>query len=132
MAIQSIGTTGAMAPPPVTPPPPVKAPHGVGEPKAGSQPEAQSSAMPVQQQNQNSREPLREQVEQAVAEMKKSVESLTANNLQFSIDDDTGKTLIRIVDRQTGEMIRQIPSEEIIALAKALDNMQGTLLRQKA
>jgi len=129
MAIQSVGMMGA--PPLVTPPQQAHKPHEVvGE--SGKQPEAQSSAMPVQQTNRNSRESLREQVEQAVEEMKRSVESLTANNLQFSIDEETGKTVIRIVDRQTGETIRQIPAEEIIALAKALDDMQGMLLRQKA
>tara|TARA_R110001583_G_scaffold195420_1_gene373002 strand:- start:9042 stop:9242 length:201 start_codon:yes stop_codon:yes gene_type:complete len=55
-----------------------------------------------------------------------------AQDLLFSIDEDTGKTIVKVVDASTDEVIRQIPSEEIITIAKALDNLQGLLLQQKA
>jgi flagellar protein FlaG len=77
-------------------------------------------------------EPSKEQVKKAVEEIAKSVSSVTSNKLQFSIDNDTGKTLVRVVDQTTGETIRQIPSEEVVELAKALDRMQGSLIRQQA
>ena len=54
------------------------------------------------------------------------------NNLQFSVDKETGKTVVRVVDAQNGETIRQIPSEEALALSKSLDKLQGLLLSQKA
>lgn len=128
MAIQPLGTMGAPTPHPASPQQ-VKSPRGVAESQAAASQEAQPTAMPaVQQQQQASRE----QVEKAVEEMKKTVESSSANNLQFSIDEETGKTVIKVVDKQTGETIRQIPAEEIIALAKSLDKLQGMLLRQKA
>lgn len=74
----------------------------------------------------------REQVQQAVAELQSRMKSQMSNNLQFSLDDETGKTIVRVTDGDTGELIRQIPSEELVAIAKALDKMQGLLLHQKA
>lgn len=55
-----------------------------------------------------------------------------ARNLQFSVDDDTGKTVVRIIDSSTNEVIKQFPSEEILAIARSIDKLQGLLLRQEA
>ena len=54
------------------------------------------------------------------------------NSLEFTIDDDTGTTVVRIVDNETKELVRQIPSEEMLAIAKALDTIKGLLIHQKA
>ena len=74
--------------------------------------------------------PTQQQLEAAVKEVARVVQP-KASNLDFSVDHDSGKTIVRITDRQTGEMIRQIPSEEMVELAKSLDRMQGLLMRQK-
>lgn len=55
-----------------------------------------------------------------------------SGNLEFSMDDQTGKTIIKVVDTATNELIRQIPSEEMLEIARALDRLQGILVRQKA
>ncbi|NMG45883.1 flagellar protein, partial [Aromatoleum toluvorans] len=68
---------------------------------------------------------------QAVAEVQKVLEPV-AQNLRFSIDEDTGRTLVKLVDSTTDEVIRQIPSEEVLAISKALDRLQGLLIQQKA
>lgn len=67
-----------------------------------------------------------------VAEIKQWVEAKAPNTLAFSIDDETGRTVIRIADAQTGELIRQIPPEEVLAIARSLDKMQGLLLQKTA
>lgn len=54
------------------------------------------------------------------------------DNLQFSVDHDTGKTIVKVIDTNTKEVIKQIPSEEMIAIAKALDKLKGLLVQQKA
>lgn len=51
-----------------------------------------------------------------------------AANLEFSIDQDTGKTIIRVIDEHTQEVIRQIPSEELIAISRSLTKLEGKLL----
>jgi flagellar protein FlaG len=53
-------------------------------------------------------------------------------NLQFTIDKDSGKTIVKVVDSQTSEVIRQIPSEELLALARSMSKTEGLLISQKA
>ncbi|GAB4115201.1 MAG: hypothetical protein Fur0026_00700 [Sideroxydans sp.] len=54
-------------------------------------------------------------------------------NLEFTIDTDTKKSIVKLVDTETGEVIRQFPSEETLAISKAIEHMQqGMLLKQKA
>lgn len=72
-----------------------------------------------------------EQVQQAMEEVRNAIAPV-AQDLLFSIDEDTGKTIVKVVDASTDEVIRQIPSEEIISIAKALDKLQGLLVEQKA
>lgn len=72
-----------------------------------------------------------EQVKQAFEQVKAAVAPL-AQNLQFSMDEESGKTVVRVVDTTTQTVIRQIPSEEILQIAKELDRVQGMLLRSKA
>ncbi len=65
----------------------------------------------------------------------KKVEKFTAplaSDLQFKIDEETGVRVIKVMDRTTHEVIRQIPSEEMLAIASTLEQLQGLLVRQKA
>ena len=71
------------------------------------------------------------QLENAVNEVSSFVKQ-TNSSLQFSIDRDSGKTMVKVVDASTNEIIRQIPSEEMLAMAKALDGIKGLLGQQKA
>lgn len=72
-----------------------------------------------------------EQVEQAVKDIRKVV-SAVASDLQFSVDKDSGRTMVKVVDVKTKEVIRQIPGEEVLAIRRALDKMKGLLLRMEA
>lgn len=73
----------------------------------------------------------REQLTAAIDATNAFVSSFN-NSLEFTIDDDTGTTVVRIVDNETKELVRQIPSEEMLAIAKALDTIKGLLIHQKA
>ncbi|MEO8097798.1 MAG: flagellar protein FlaG [Acidobacteriota bacterium] len=42
------------------------------------------------------------------------------NELSFSFDRPTGRTVVRIVDRKTREVVRQFPSEQVLRLAEEL------------
>ena len=54
-------------------------------------------------------------------------------NLTFSIDKNTKQTVIKVIDSKTGDTIKQFPSEEAIAISKAIDHFQnGLLVKQKA
>jgi len=75
--------------------------------------------------------PDRGQVAQAVKDINKAMED-RAQGLEFSVDPDTDRTVVKIIDKQTQDVIRQIPSEETLQIAKSLDKASGLLIRQKA
>lgn len=45
-------------------------------------------------------------------------------DLAFNIDEDSGRTVIRVIDSESGELIRQIPSEKVLAIATHLRDFQ--------
>jgi hypothetical protein len=47
------------------------------------------------------------------------------------VDDDTGQLVVKIIDRSTKEVIRQMPSEEMLAIAKTLDSIKGCSSRRR-
>jgi flagellar protein FlaG len=70
-----------------------------------------------------------------VAEAIKKIEQVvTPSNqgLRFSIDEDSGITVVKLIDSQTQTVLRQIPTLEVIQISKALDKLQGLLLKDKA
>lgn len=75
--------------------------------------------------------PTVDEVAQAVKSLNKAMQQ-QAQNLEFSIDSDTDRVVVKVVDKSTHEVLRQIPSEEALQIAKALDQASGLLIRQKA
>jgi flagellar protein FlaG len=47
------------------------------------------------------------------------------------VDNDTGKTIVKVTDQATGQLIRQIPSQEVMELAKSINQLQGILFNKK-
>lgn len=66
-----------------------------------------------------------EQMLQALDQVKQSIKPSLANSLEFLVDESTGKTVIKILDVETKTLIRQIPSEEMMAIAEAINRMEG-------
>lgn len=97
--------------------------------QAGAQRSANAQARPAQAA-QASPEPA--QVERAIETIKQLIETKAPNSLSFSVDDSTGKSVVRITDRSTGETVRQIPSEEMLDIARSIDKLQGLLIKQQA
>lgn len=54
------------------------------------------------------------------------------HNLKFKVDKDTGRTVIQIVDSATDEVLRQIPPQEVLDIAKRLGDIEGLLFRGDA
>ncbi|MFZ4539269.1 flagellar protein FlaG [Propionivibrio sp.] len=75
--------------------------------------------------------PGREVLDKAVKAVNDFVNGVT-NDLVFSVDEDSGKTIVKVIDVATKEVIKQYPSEEMLAIAKALDSLKGLLVHQKA
>lgn len=52
--------------------------------------------------------------------------------ISFAVDEDTGDTIIRILDRETNEVIREIPPSEMLRLAARLTEIIGLLIDETA
>ena len=50
-------------------------------------------------------------------------------HVEFSVDEDSGRTVIKIVDADRDTVIRQLPPEEILNLSKYLRDAQGLILQ---
>ncbi len=70
-------------------------------------------------------------LENAVKELSEGAQN-TQRSLEFSIDESSGRTVIKVVDKITQEVIRQIPEEEVLALAARLEKGTGRLVRDQA
>jgi flagellar protein FlaG len=79
------------------------------------------------------------QPQASAAELKSAVASINQamrqsnRNLEFSVDTDTRQTVVKMMDSSTGEVIRQYPSEETLAISRNIEHFQqGLLLTKKA
>ncbi len=68
---------------------------------------------------------------QAVRRINEFLKSSSAN-VEFVVDGQSRQVVVRIVDSETKQLIRQMPSEEMLAISHALDRVTGLLLAQKA
>ena len=50
--------------------------------------------------------------------------------INFTVDEESGIRVVRVIDNSTKEVIRQIPSEEMIRMAQALDKLQGLFVKE--
>jgi flagellar protein FlaG len=75
--------------------------------------------------------PSLDQVKRAVQDINKALQALS-QSVEFSVDEESAHTIVRVVDQNTKEIIRQMPSQETLEIARALDKVQGLLIRQKA
>jgi len=68
-----------------------------------------------------------EQVKEAVSKLNDYVQS-TERTLDFQMDEDSGKTVIKVYDTLSAELIRQIPNELALELAQNLNDEEPSLL----
>jgi flagellar protein FlaG len=80
---------------------------------------------------QNDQEPSRAQLDQAVSELNQSSQIKT-QGLEFSVDEDSRRTVVKVIDQETKEVLRQIPTKEALALAKTFATATGSLISQSA
>jgi len=65
-----------------------------------------------------------------LAEINRSFQ-LTSVGVRFEFDKETDKVIAKVVDVEPGQVIRQMPSEAMVQVSKALDKLQGLLMSQK-
>ena len=76
--------------------------------------------------------PSPENLKRMVESANKSMDKLSSM-LQFTVDDATSKTVVKVTESQSGKVIMQFPSEEMLSITRAIDRSQlGALLKEKA
>lgn len=70
--------------------------------------------------------PTPARIEQAVQQIQSYLND-TQRQLQFQVDSDSGRTIVRVVNPETQEVIRQIPGEEMLKLARAIGASGGQI-----
>ena len=68
-----------------------------------------------------------EKVKEAVSRIKEYVQQ-TQRTLDFELDETSGKAIIRVYDKASSELIRQIPSELALELAQRLNDEESSIL----
>lgn len=64
----------------------------------------------------------------AVAEQLREYMKSSDRDLEFSVDGDSGTTVITVRDASTGDVVRQIPNEEALRMIRHLNAQSGTLV----
>jgi flagellar protein FlaG len=96
------------------------------EPGLSSFPSEPKKAEPAQ-----SDKDVRVELDNALADLQSRVQNVQ-RDLDFSVDDSTGDVVVKVVDRESGKVVRQFPSEEVLKLTEQLEDMQSLMFEAKA
>lgn len=88
-------------------------------------------AQAQQPQQADALEHNKEQLEALVEDIQAATKVMQ-RNLNFSVDDSTGLTVIKVTDALSGDVIRQMPTEDALRLAERLDEMRSLLFEARA
>lgn len=73
---------------------------------------------------------VREDVVKAAEKLNKAVDAFDVQ-VRFEVHEETGRTVVKVVDRSTGELIRQIPPEQILKISAEIQKLVGLLVDEK-
>jgi flagellar protein FlaG len=65
-------------------------------------------------------EKVAQQLQDFMGEMNRS--------LEFLVDKDSGRDVIKVLDKSTGDLVKQYPSEEVLGIISKLSNATGNLI----
>jgi len=95
----------------------------------GQEPATVGNSVPESAQSRDAKE---DELDQAVARINNYVQQIQ-RDLQFSVDDESGKTVIKVIDSESKEVIRQIPEEVLLKVARSIEeSLEGSLLEVEA
>ncbi|MCS6284678.1 MAG: flagellar protein FlaG [Nitrospira sp.] len=106
-------------------------------PARGSEPDHAAAKQPSAARTQSDTEntptaPVdRTALEQAVAKVSEDIKAHDTN-LKFEIDDSTDRVVVKVIEKDSGEVIRQFPPKEVLELAKFFNASKGFLLKEQA
>lgn len=69
-------------------------------------------------------------MEEVAQKLQDFIDSLNTS-LEFSVDQESGRDIIKVIDKESGNLIRQFPSEEVLDVIKSLSSATGMLFDEK-
>lgn len=78
----------------------------------------------------NKAELKKQDIEEVAQQLQEFVASLNSN-ISFSVHEESGKNIISVTDKITGDLIRQIPSEEVLELASRISKAAGLFIKKQ-
>lgn len=108
----------------------VKSPVAVMLPVKSVRPQPQQAAAPVVEAHAKQK-PAPMNIE-AVARQLESFLRRVSRSLEFHVDDASGRTVCSVRDAETGDLIRQIPNEEVLRLAELAHDETIVLVNERA
>ena len=121
---QSLAVTAAQS---LTSTPQVPVSKPKAEVKADAVKEEQESGNVMPPNAQETADARSVEVKEAVSKLNEYVQK-TQRDLDFQLDEDSGKTVIRVYDRQSEQLVRQIPNEVALEMAKKLSSEEPPML----
>lgn len=73
-----------------------------------------------------------EEVKAAAERLRSVIQTATGRELNFSVNDRFKELVVKISDRKSGEVLKEIPSKEFMALRERLDDLIGLFIDEKA
>ncbi len=92
--------------------------------------EKATAASNQREKNEETKVLTADEISETVEEMNSFLQEMK-RNLSFSVDEDLGKNVITVKDTENDEVIRQIPSEDLMVLRKKMDDVAGILFDTK-
>lgn len=77
-------------------------------------------------------QPAKPAAQPATRQVTVDMPEIEAGKLQLSVDDETGRVVGRVIDRKTGELLWQMPSDDMLRMIAATDALLGPLYSTEA
>jgi len=101
------------------------------------QPVSKASPADIRKINLSDNRVSKDEVKNEIEELQQFNQSID-RSLQFKVDEELGVTIVRVIDKETDELIRQFPPEELLNLSRRLKELNeqdsgnsGILLQEK-
>ena len=112
-----------------------RAPQQISQPSTPSDAEVVAKVVNTEIKPSNvgqASQPTQEVIAKTAQQLQSFVQSM-GRDLSFSVDNSTGYHVVRVVNPETGELVRQLPSEELLKIAEAMQQFNTSgLVNQKA
>ena len=83
----------------------------------------------------SSEQPTLKEVGVNISDVVKDINTLVyqvaTTKVSFDVDKDTGRSVVRVLNKETGEIVRQVPPEELLTLVARMRQLSGLIFNKQ-